>query len=103
MVGKKLITRRDFMLAGSSMAMGGLLGLPLAESSKAEKAEKSRVVLIRDENVLDEQKKPRKDRLLSMLDEAIKTLLYRNEPLSAWRTLVGPKDIVYTFCFPWFP
>lgn len=94
MVGKKLITRRDFMLAGSSMAMGGLLGLPLAGSSKAEKAEKSRVVLIRDENVLDEQKKPRKDRLLSMLDEAIKTLFDRNDPLSAWRTLVGPKDIV---------
>jgi hypothetical protein len=94
MVGKKLVTRRDFILTGSSMAMGGLLGFPLAGRSKAEKADKSRVVLIRDENVLDEQQKLRKDRLLSMLDEAVETLFDRNDPRSAWRSLVGPKDIV---------
>jgi hypothetical protein len=92
MVGKKLITRRDFMLAGSSMAMGGLLGLPLAESSKAEKAEKSRVVLIRHENVLDEQKRPRKDQLLSMLDDAVKTLFDRNDPL-VWHYLPTPREL----------
>ncbi len=94
MVGKKPITRRDFMRAGSYVAMGGLMGLPLIGSSKAAKAEMSRVVLIRDENVLDGQWQPREDRLSSMLDKAIAVLFDRDDSLSAWKNLVGPKDIV---------
>ena len=94
MVGKKPITRRDFMRAGSCAAMGGLMGLPLVGSSRAGKAEKSRVVLIRDKNVLDEKGQPRKDRLLSMLDKAVNALFDRDDPLSAWGNFIGPKDIV---------
>jgi hypothetical protein len=94
MTKKKLITRRDFMRAGSCAAMGGLMGLPLVRRSMAEKADKSRVVLIRDDQVLDGQGHPRKDRLLPMLDKAIQVLFDRNDPLSAWENLAGPKDIV---------
>jgi hypothetical protein len=52
------------------------------------------VVLIRDENVLDEQGQPKKDRLLSMLDKAVQAFFDRDDPLSAWSNVVGPKDIV---------
>ena len=94
MAGKKPITRRNFMRTGSCVAMGGLMGLPLVGSSRAGNAGKSRVVLIRDENVLDEKGQPRKERLFTMLDKAVKAIFDGEKPLSAWRNLVGPKDIV---------
>ena len=94
MVGEKLITRRDFMRAGSCVAMGGLMGFPVVASSRAGNVKKSRVVLIRDENVFDVQGRLSKDRLLSMLDKAVQVLFNRDKPLAAWRNMVGPKDIV---------
>lgn len=94
MAGNKLITRRSFMRAGSRVAMGGLIGLPLVGNSRAAKAEKSRVVLIRDENVLDEQGQLKEDRLFSMLDKAVNVLFDGDKSLSAWKNLAGPKDIV---------
>ena len=94
MVEKKLITRRDFIRAGSCVAMGGFIGFPLVDRSRAGEVQKSRVVLIRDENVLDGQGQPIKERLASMLDRAIKALFDRYDPLSFWRNVAGPKDIV---------
>jgi hypothetical protein len=76
------------------MAMGGLMGLPLVGSSRAAKIEKSRVVLIRDENVIDKQGRLKEDRLLSMLDRAVSMLFDGDKPMSAWKNLAGPKDVV---------
>jgi hypothetical protein len=50
---KKVITRRDFLRAGTCAAVGGLIGVPIVKSAQAQSAPKSRVVLIRDEDVLD--------------------------------------------------
>ena len=50
---KKVITRRDFMRAGSCVAIGSLMGLSLLGNSPRKKTGKSRVVLIRDETILD--------------------------------------------------
>jgi hypothetical protein len=91
---KKVITRRDFMRASSCVAMGSLMGLPLLGKASAKTPEKSRVVLVRDKNVLDSRGQPRPAILQKMLDQAVTTLLDAPDPASAWKQLVKPTDIV---------
>ena len=91
---KKIITRRDFIRAGSCVAMGGLMGLPLIGNSHAKKPSKSRVVLVRDKSVIDSQGRPSPGVLQAMLDKAVTALLEETDPVSAWKRLVKPNDIV---------
>ena len=91
---RKVITRRDFMRAGSCLAMGGLMGLPLLGSSPVKKLKQGRVVLIRDEDVLNRKGRPRPGLLQKMLDQAVTTLLEVDDLAVAWRQLVRPTDIV---------
>jgi hypothetical protein len=91
---KKIITRRDFIRAGSCVAMGSLMGLSLLGNSPVRKSGKSRVVLIRDEKILDSHGSPRPSILEEMLDEAITALTGQVDPVSAWKKLVKPADIV---------
>jgi len=65
---KKVITRRDFIRAGSCVAMGSLMGLPLLAHSSVKTPTKSRVVLIRNQNALDKDGSPRPEILQDMLD-----------------------------------
>jgi len=92
--GKKIITRRDFIRAGSCVAMGSLMGLPLLAHSSPKPPAKSRVVLVRNRKALDNNGSPRPDVLQDMLDQAVTTLLDATDPVSAWKQLVGPTDIV---------
>ncbi len=91
---KKPITRRDFIRAGSCVVMGGAIGLPLLGGTSVDSAEKSRVVLIRDEDVLDRQGLPRPEVLERMLDDGITALLDAADPVAGWRRLVKPTEIV---------
>ena len=49
---QKVITRRDFIRTGSCMVMGGVMGLPVLGHTAFRAGAKSRVVLIRDKNVV---------------------------------------------------
>jgi hypothetical protein len=91
---KKVITRRDFMRASSCVAMGSLMGFPLLRKSSAKTPEKSRVVLVRNKEVLDRQGQPRFPVLQEMLDQAVTSLLEAPGPESAWKQLVKPRDVV---------
>ena len=91
---KKVITRRDFMRASSCVAMGSLMGLPLLGKSSAKTGGKSRVVLIRNKQVLDSRGQPQFHVLQEMLDQAVTTLLEAPDPESAWKQLVKPSDVV---------
>lgn len=91
---KKIITRREFIRAGSCVALGGLMGLPLLAHSSANTSAKSRVVLVRDQDALGRNDSPRPDVLEDMLDRAVTALLDVPDPGSAWRQLVRPTDIV---------
>ena len=91
---KKVITRRDFIRAGSSVALGSLMGLPLLAHSSVKTPTKSRVVLIRDQNALDKGGSPRPTIVQDMLDQAVTTLLDIPDPVVAWKQLVRPNDIV---------
>lgn len=102
---KRAITRRDFLRAGTCVTLGSLVGLPLAESTHADRTKKSRVVLVRDKHVLDSKEQINPIPLGRMLDRAVTALLDASDPSSAWMRLVKPDDIVgiKTNVWPYLP
>jgi hypothetical protein len=93
-VEKKVITRRDFIRVGSCLTMGSIMGLPLIGSVAAKNSEMSRVVLVRDENVVDRRGQLNQGILQNMLDQAVTALMDTTDPVLAWKQLVKPVDIV---------
>ena len=63
----KSITRRSFIKSTSSAAIAGALYLNSPIKVFADDSNKSRVVLIRDENVLNSSGKPKDSNLEKML------------------------------------
>jgi hypothetical protein len=79
----------------TSAAVAGAFFLSHPEDLLASSEEKlSRVVLIRNKDVLDPSNAPRKAVLEAMLDEAVTTLLDEEDPARAWKRLIKPDDIV---------
>jgi hypothetical protein len=91
---KRIITRRDFIRAGSYVAAGTFMGLPLLSHAAGNQTEKSRVVLIRDKNVIESGGTLHTGHLEDIFDTAVTTLLNTPDPVSAWQKLVKPNDIV---------
>ncbi len=91
---EKVITRRDFLRTGACLSLGSLAGLSLPGGGSADTGKKSRVVLIRDKDVLDDGERIRPGNLEKMLDKAVATLLDSPSPAAAWKRLVNPGDIV---------
>ena len=89
---RTILTRRDFLKIGTAAAVGGLLGLPRAASTKT--AGKSRVILIRNKDVIDGAGGIRAEVIEQMLDQALTTLLGTPDPVSAWEQLVKPEEVV---------
>jgi len=91
----RVITRRDFIRTGSYVAMGSLMGLPLMDGdATANQAAKSRVVLIRDEKLIDPSGAIRGGNLADMMDQAMKMLFGAPDAASAWQKVFYPDDIV---------
>jgi hypothetical protein len=77
------------------------LGLPNEKEVKAE--EKVKVVLVRDEKVLDQQGRINPDILQNMLDQGVNSLVEEENPLQAWKKLIRPADIVGIKSNAWNP
>jgi hypothetical protein len=60
----------------------------------AEPEKKARVVLIRNEDVLDADGHTKSDVIATMLDEAVTVLLGEKDPEKAWQQLIKPDDVV---------
>ena len=71
---RNVITRRDFIKATSVAAIGSSLFLTQTGCRVSEEAKKSKVVLVRNKDVLNENGKPREEVVLEMLDAALKEL-----------------------------
>ncbi len=91
---KKILSRRDFLKAAAVTpvigAVAGSLKIPAAEKP----FQKTKVVLIRDENALISFKKPDAEVIQRMLDKAVTTLLGEKDVTKAWKTLISPDDVV---------
>lgn len=88
------VTRRQFLIRGTSAAVGAAVsvkGLSAAEE-KAEK--KSRVVLVRSEDVLDANARVSAKVLQKMLDAAVMRFSGESTPKAAWAKYIKPSDIV---------
>ncbi len=88
------VDRRQFIKSTTAATLGTTLLLARQGESADPQGGKSRVVLVRDLNVLDENGRARAGVVQEMLDTGIKALTGRPDPQSAWKTLVKPDDIV---------
>jgi len=91
---KKLITRRDFLREGASFAAASSLMLQLPHTVFSQEEKKSRVVLIRNEDMLDEDNQPHEEIIGKMLDQAVSALFNTTTAEEAWKKLFKPTDIV---------
>jgi hypothetical protein len=100
---KKMITRREFIKRTSLAAVGGAVYLTKPEwaamkaagpARTAQEAKKSKVVLVRNKDVLNEQGQPVAEVVLEMLDAAVKELTAKPDAVASWKTFIKPDDIV---------
>jgi hypothetical protein len=100
---KKMITRREFIRRTSLAAVGGAVFLTKPEwaatnaagpARAAQEIKKSKVVLVRNKDVLDEQGRPRPEVVLDMLDAAVKALTGKPDAIASWKIFIKPDDIV---------
>ena len=90
----KKINRRTFIKNTSSAAVAGALYINSPIKLFAETNNKSKVVLIRDEKILNSDGKPEFASLERMLDEAVKILTEENSSLKGWQKIIKKEDIV---------
>jgi hypothetical protein len=106
---KKIITRRDFLKAATVAPLAGALACggarqALAAPHKAGTAYRAggtgplpgatRVVLIRDEKAVGENRMINAEAVQRMLDDAIGALFGEKSPAAAWKRIVTPADTV---------
>jgi len=87
------LSRRDLVKVGTGLAVAKMLGLRDAAAA-GEPVEKSRVVLIRRPDVLDEEGNPVDEALRTMLDEAMTALFDEKSATAAWRRIISADDVV---------
>jgi len=91
---RHVITRRDFLRAGSCAAVGSMIGWPFLERAASAATGSSRVVLVRHDGVVDPEGQARPAILAAMLDAAVVALFQANDAAEAWRNIVKPGDTV---------
>jgi len=96
----KTITRRDFLRGTVYTTLGATLGSTLGREVRA--GEKVKIVLVRDENVIDPQGQINQKILQKMLDDGVCELLGEEKPVQAWRRLIKPSDVVGIKSNSWF-
>lgn len=82
------ITRRDFMQKSAFALLGATVRL------SAQQAKKTRVVLIRHEEAVDQNSVINADIVQQMLDEAVSALLDTDNVQEAFQKLLKPDDVV---------
>ena len=85
---RKVITRRDFIKGSTFAVLGAALRFP------SENTKKSRVILIRHPDAVDENSRFNGEIIQQMLDEAVMSLLEEDGPVKAFQKLIKPGEIV---------
>ena len=95
----KAITRRDFMKGSAATVLGASMAVPAKQSGR------SKVVLIRDADALDENSAFNGVVIQAMYDEAVQTLFDQPTAVDALRTFLSADQIVgiKTNFWPYLP
>ena len=88
---ERKFSRRDFVVAGAGVAAAGLVGA--GSVGAVDVTSKSRVVLIRRQEVLGPAGQPDPEILHEMLNQAV-AALFEEDSATAWRHIVSPSDVV---------
>jgi hypothetical protein len=99
----RTITRRDFLRGTTCATLALAMGLFPEEEKMVGLPRKTKVILIRDPDVIDAEGRIGAKVIQRMLDQAVTTLLDKKEPVEAWRLLVKPEDIVGIKSNVWGP
>jgi hypothetical protein len=94
MKSDKVLTRRDFVRDTTYGTAGMVLGLPAAAEMLKNQGRSARVVLVRHEDVLDDEGGIVGPVLEKMFDDAIKTLFQNDDLDACWSELLKPDDIL---------
>lgn len=97
----RVITRRDFLRGTVYTALAATMGSSLEKDVRAE--EKVKVVLVRDENVIDREGQINPKIVQQMLDRGVCEFLGEENPVQAWKKLIKPADIVGIKSNVWSP
>lgn len=92
--GRRGVTRRDFLRSTAYAAATTVLGSRTIAEGKPKSEKRSRVVLVRHPDALDQNRNPNASVIQHMLDEGVRTLVGTDDTLEAWRHLTKPKDLV---------
>lgn len=84
----KVITRRDFIRGSTFAVLGAALRLP------GQEVKRSKVILIRHKDALDENSVINGEVVQQMLDEAVMALLGKTDPVEAFRSVIKPGEVV---------
>jgi hypothetical protein len=91
---KKTVSRREFIKNSAVVLASGSLALAWPGEIGAWEFDKTRVVLIRDKDVLDDNGVARAAVMQKMLDQAVKALLGEKDAVAAWKKLIKADDVV---------
>ena len=97
------ITRRDFLRGSVATTLAVTMGLPFEIKAEHELKKKTKVILIRDADVIDKRGTINLKVIQRMLDKAITTLFSKKDPVEAWKLLVKPTDVVGIKSNVWGP
>jgi hypothetical protein len=92
MKDKKVFTRRDFLKGTAGVIISAGLSSVIPIEAKAQT--RSKVILVRDQNVVGTQGEINGNILQSMLDEAVRLLTGEKEPVNGWKKLFKTSDVV---------
>jgi hypothetical protein len=87
-------TRREFLKNTTASVIAGAFYLSAPGKLFAQSTNKTKVVLVRNKEVLDDLNKPREGVVLEMLDNAVSTLVGEKDPIEAWKKIIKPSDVV---------
>ena len=93
-MANKNFTRREFLKTGTLAVAAGALFTNLPNELFGQSNSKTRVVLIRNKDVLDKNSNMNSEILNQMLDEAVRTLFGTMDASAAWKKIIKPTDIV---------
>ncbi|HPW18417.1 MAG TPA: twin-arginine translocation signal domain-containing protein [Candidatus Aminicenantes bacterium] len=94
----KPVTRRDFLKVAAAAPLAGaavpaVRGLS-PSTARAPAGDKVRVVLVRDPAPLGPGGAPPAEVVQRMLDDGVRALLGEQDVVKAWKSLIGPDDVV---------
>jgi len=89
-----VITKRDFLKGTVGATLGTALAGPGWLKGMAERAGKSKVVIVRDKNAMDETQAVNRKALEHMLQELLTEMTGESSLKAAWMKLLKPDDVV---------